>query len=119
GGSTRRSTSPTRSATLLRSRDAYPTLRHFVNETDLALAIAGHAQEALGPFDRLFLALHLEDREAADHFLRFSERPVPHSDRVSRPPNSESFSRRLASFGGQQHAGVRHVLDQPPHVLHL
>src|ERR1043166_10268724 len=41
------------------------------HQPDLALAAPDHAQEPLGPLDRLGFRRHLDDREARHELLRF------------------------------------------------
>src|SRR6266850_2429000 len=48
-------------------------LAHFALDVPI---LPVHLQEALGQLDRLRLRLRLEDRVAADHFLRLRERPI-------------------------------------------
>src|SRR5439155_6817842 len=91
----------------------------LVQRTNLALAFPRHAEEALGQRDRLLLRLRLDDRVAADHFLRIRERPIGHGELVAGLADPESLRAVLEPAGGDQCAGPGHLLDQLPHLLHL
>src|ERR1035441_8271526 len=51
-----------------------------VDLPDRAFAVAGDAEEPLGPLDRLVLVTDVEQRPAADQFLRLAEWPVGHGE---------------------------------------
>src|SRR5262249_5234115 len=89
--------------------------RRLVQFANLALAIAGKFEESLGPLDRLFLRFDLKQREAADHFLRLGEGTVGHGELSFGDPDPRAFRARLASLGGEEHAGLGHLFDELSH----
>src|SRR5688500_16484488 len=65
-------------------------LEHLAN---LAHTVAGYFEEALGPFNRVFLRIRLEQREAGDQLLCLGKRAVDHGAGRSRQPDARAFRR--------------------------
>src|SRR6266850_65367 len=90
-------------------------LAHFALDVPI---LPVHLQEALGQLDRLRLRLRLEDRVAADHFLRLRERPIDRGQLAAAQAHAYPFLGRPEPRSTDQPAGARHLVYQLAHVSH-
>src|SRR5262249_26745850 len=76
----------------------------------LPAAAIGLEGNALGPFDGLFLRLHLNQPIAGDQFLRLDEGAVDHGTLPSRELDARALRARLEPRGVEQRAGFHQLL---------
>src|SRR3989304_4843901 len=65
--------------------------------------------DALGPFDRLFLRLHLNQPETGDELLRLGEGSIDHGALRSREPDACALRARVEPLRREQHAGLHQL----------
>src|SRR5437773_6381057 len=74
------------------------------------LALAAQVGDALGPLDRLFPRLHLDDPVSGDEFLRFGKGAVDHRALASGKLDAGARGAGLEPGQVEQHAGLHQLL---------
>src|SRR5207249_4435949 len=82
---------------------------------DHGLTVSDDLPEALGPFDRLVLRLHLDQGETAGQLLGLGERPVGHGHRSFGAPDPRA--RWGEPTGRQQDAGSLGLFGELSHLI--
>src|SRR6266487_5406277 len=93
-------------------------LEHLANlDLDLLTVGVGTIEGgALEPLDRLFLRLHLPQPEAGHQLLGLCERSVDHGALTPGEADARALGAILEPLGGEQHAGLRQLLVELPHL---
>src|SRR5882672_8991752 len=94
-------------------------LRRLHQHAQLALAIARDLQEALDHLEHLRLRLHLEQREADDGITGLRGRSLAHGDLPFGGAHAGAEGAREERAGRDQHARLRHLVHQLPHLGHV
>src|SRR5262249_20037789 len=94
-------------------------VRRLVQLAKFAFTVGGNLQEALDQLDRVLFRLRLQQRKAADDFLRLGEGAVGHGDLPCRPPHPGTLRTRQTPLRSEQGAGLGPFLDQVPHPAHF
>src|SRR5215831_16659220 len=100
-------------------RTAVRAVEHLANLERAVIGLTEHVDvelhEFLAQFDGFFLRCRLQDREAADQFLRFGERPVGYGHLAS--GNAHPSPRRAGkqAAGLKEDAGFGHLFTEFAH----
>src|SRR5262249_3521847 len=89
------------------------------NLPELTLAITRHLEEVLGQPDGFLFRAGFEDRESADHFLRFHKWSVSDAYLSARGTNARAERARQRALSRNQPARFPPLFNKPLHRRHI